>query len=658
MKFFDDAWETFMSPQNGRILLQSLPDLTEDYIFVGDIANRPAPSPILIDVRLELIRLRATLSQTRFILQTEEEGFDASQALDELSPGILKQSGGIISIAIPGQDYMSADLTQGHLWIGDANNKAAEQQTITIDNLPPLNAISFSIGPVTYGIYQLWQGTNAGRPEASYSVSTFLAQVDYAFKTTNWIIGKSGVVPGALIYPGAQFIELLRENSILIHVSDGEIGVASLTYNHFWVGDQNNIPVEQSTLPIGSLPDLQFKHLWIGDATNRPQENLLILMDNLPDLTYKAIWRGNINNRPEETQDLTILEAKVTYIQNVTIPAIEAEIASIQAEIAAIQAQITVIEGEVSVLQAAVVILQGQVAGLIASVASLSNRVDTLETNVATLQAQVAVIQGQIIAINTRIDNLRLNTIPADGDVSFYNFKLINLADPVNPTDGVNLRTLLAAIEGAIGNITLTGFVLGTSDAAGNIATTRGPLCLLTNIPAGGDVSIDGYRLTNVGDYEADRDALTIEGFWDLIHLPNLYVARVNPEVLVLGSLQQFSFDAPRSVFEIANTFAPTALIPSRNIEEFRNSNLSGYRFVQESSILGNSGDFSLEKFEQAQEQGDRILSFIEASDNLQLEKILNANNKRIVNVPEEPQGDQDAISFLFLWRVLNDEVF
>lgn len=630
MKIFDDSWETFMSPQNGRILVQSLPDLTEDYIFVGDVTDRPSPSPILIDVRLELIRLRATLSQTRFILQTAQDGFDASQALDELSPGILKQSAGIISIAIPGQDYLSADLTQGHLWIGDVNNKAAEQQTITIDNLPPLNAISFSIGPVTYGIYQLWQGTNAGRPEVSYAVSTFLAQVDFAFKTTNWIIGKSGFVPGALIYPGAQFIELLPTNSILIHVSDGEIGVASLTYNHFWIGDANNIPVESTTLPVGGLPDL----------------------------TYQSIWRGDVNNRPQETQDLTILEAKVTYIQNVTIPAIESEIASIQTEITAIQGQIIIIEGEITVLQGAVLVLQGQVAGLLASVADLTNRVSTLESDVSTLQAQVAVIQGQIIAINTRIDNLRLNTIPADGDVSFYNFKLINLADPVNPTDGVNLRTLLAAIEGAISNITLTGFVLGTSDAAGNIATTRGPLCLLTNIPAGGDVSIDSYRLTNVGDYEADRDALTIEGFWDLIHLPNLFVARVNPDVDVLGPLQQFRFEGFHSVFRIWNTSVPPYPIPSENLLEFMNAALSGYRFVQESGILSTSGDLTLEKFEQGQQQGDKILSFLESTDALQLEKTLDANNERIVNVPEEPAGDQDAISFLYLWRVLNDEVF
>jgi hypothetical protein len=663
MSCFCDFRDIFISPLSGRIRQSGLPFLETDYIWMGDVNTKAMPSPIIIDIRLDIINILTNLSQTKFILQTPMEGFGNAQALDELEDGILKHVRGVVDIAIPGEDFLTPSLSQGKLWIGDSNNKPAEQPTISIDNLPNLGVAAI---PGLEGLAgKIWRGTISGRPEESNAVSILEADVlaiNARFLTAAWILRKA---PVEILWPTAQFINHLPENRILTHTTDGTIGVASLTENYFWIGDANNVPVETLMLPIGNLPDLTYKYLWLGDINNRPVEQPTISIDNLPDLSFQAIWRGNATGRPEESQSLTILEAKVTFIQNVTIPGIEAEIV-------AIQGQITVIEGEIALLQGAVVVLQGQVAGLLLSVANLSSRVSTLEDSVSTLQSQVStlisqvsVIQGQIVAIqaalvaiNTRIDNLRLNTIPADGDVSFYNFKLINLADPVNPTDGVNLRTMQAAIGGAIGNITLDGFVLGDSDETGLIHTTRGPLCLLTNIPAGGDVSIDGYRLTNVGDYTADRDALTIEGFWDLIHLPNLYVAAVNPEVMVLGPVQQFSFDMPRSVFEIANTSTPTASISSLNILEFKNSHISGYRLLQESSIVENSGDFHLERFENGQETGEKILSFIESDDQLQLEKVLNANNQRIVNVQEEPQADQDAISFLFLWRVLNDEVF
>lgn len=654
MKFITDFADTFMSPQDGSIPLFIMPDLEEGYTYLGGADNKPFPSPILIDLRLEIIEILTNLSQATFIMQTTKEGFGHSQALDQLANGFLYNTEGILSIETPGPGTIA--LPQGMVFVGDSNNLAAAQQIITIDNLPNLGVAVIEGLPLPAG--KIWRGTASNRPEESNAVSILEADVlaiNARFLTAAWILRKA---PIETLWPTAQFINHLPENRILNHTTDGTIGVASLTHNYLWIGDENNVPIETMTLPSGNLPDLPYKNLWIGDSNNRPQPNLIISIDNLPDLSFEAIWRGNASGRPEESQSLTILEAKVTFIQNVTIPGIEAEIA-------AIQGQITIIEGEITGLTIAVGVLQGQVLGLIASVASLGSRVDTLEskvstleTNVATLQSQVSVIQGQIIAINTRIDNLRLNTIPADGDVSFYNFKLITLADPLNPQDGVNLRTMQAAISGAVGNITLDGFVLGDSDENGLINTTRGPLCLLTNIPAGGNVSLDNFRITNLGDYEADRDALSIEGFWDLIHNPDLYVAKINPELEIIGNVQQFSFNQNRSVFQIQNTFIPTNLIPSENIEEFRNSNNSGYRLVQETASTSNSGDFYLEKFLNGEEDGEKILSFEESTDQLTLEKILNANNQRIVNVTEEPAGDQDAISFIYLWRVLNDEVF
>lgn len=887
MKFITDFADTFMSPQDGTLLLSSFPSLEKNYTFLGNNSNQAFASPILIDIRLELIRLKSLLGTTAFILQQPIPEFYNSQALDQLGNGFLVTTEGILSIGTPGPGTIA--LPQGMVFVGDSNNLAAAQQIITIDNLPNLGVAVIEGLPLPAG--KIWRGTASNRPEESNAVSILEADVlaiNARFLTAAWILRKA---PIETLWPTAQFINHLPENRILNHTTDGTIGVASLTHNYLWVGDENNIPVESDKIPSGGLPDLSTGRFWMGDGNNRPQDtgllhkNLIIgteddqlgfrekiYDDNLPDLTtgrfwmgdgnnrpqdtglsYKniiigtsddqlgfretlyidnlpdlgvnplllgkgKIWRGTISSRPVESDDLSTLEISVDFLKFVTIPAIEAEIAGIQG-------QLLIIEGEITGLTVAVGVLQGQ----------------------------IVVIQGQIIAVNTRIDNLRLNTIPADGDVSFYGYKLTNLADPVNPTDGVNLRSL----SGAIGNITLDGFVLGDSDENGLIHTTRGPLCLLTNIPAGGDVSLGDFRITNLGDYEADKDALSIEGFWDLIHNPDLYVARinpelaiigptqnfsfnqnlaqfqldntflpiagipsqtffelrnkdlsgfrikqltsqgdthgtfvleyflnaqltgtpiltfgndntftsyfnisspdptlnphlttkyyvdtaiataigglnitldgfvlggpavngvlhttigpdclltiipaggnvsldhyritnlgdfeadndalslqgfwnlihhpdlfvarVNPEVDVLGTVQQFSFNQNRSVFQIENTFTPTNLIPSKNIEEFRNKNSSGYRMTQETSSTSNSGDFYLEKFLNGEEDGEKILSFNESSDELTLEKVLNANNQRIVNVTEEPAADQDAISFIYLWRVLNDEVF
>jgi hypothetical protein len=76
-----------------------------------------------------------------------------------------------------------------------------------------------------------------------------------------------------------------------------------------------------------------------------------------------------------------------------------------------------------------------------------------------------------------------------------------------------------AAISGAVGNITLDGFVEGHSDANGVIHTTRGADCLLTNIPAGGDVDMECHRIKNLSPCVQERgDAISAQFLWDLMH--------------------------------------------------------------------------------------------------------------------------------------------
>jgi len=275
--------------------------------------------------------------------------------------------------------------------------------------------------------------------------------------------------------------------------------MANLAENKLWLGNSSGRPAAVSTIKTGNLPGLDNNHLWLGNGSDRPEAKSQIHESNLPDLgvyigvehpTIEGrgkIWRGTVTYDEflipsfgtEKSDDLSLLEIDVDEL--------EIEVDFMEAEIAALQAEIGVLQGEIAALQ-------GQIAALDAAVVAL--------------QAQVAVIDRQIVDLNNRIDNLRLNNIPADGDVSFYGHKLINLADPVSPTDGVNLQTLEAAI-GTVSNITLTGFVEGGPPIDNVIQTIRTP----------GDLDMGGDRVKNLQQNpDEDFDAVSFTFLWDLMH--------------------------------------------------------------------------------------------------------------------------------------------
>jgi hypothetical protein len=270
--------------------------------------------------------------------------------------------------------------------------------------------------------------------------------------------------------------------------------MANLAENKLWLGNSSGRPAAVSTIKTANLPGLDHHHLWLGDGSNRPEAKSQIDESNLPHLgVYTGldptiegrgkIWRGTYSlldgSGTEKSDDLSLLEIDVDEL--------ELEVDAIELEIAALQGEIAVLQGEISALQ-------GQIA--------------VLDLAVTALQAQIAVIDKQIVDLNNRIDNLRLNNIPADGDVSFYGHKLINLANPVAPTDGVNLQTLEAAI-GSTTNITLTGFVEGGPPIDGVISTIRTP----------GDLDMGGDRVKNLHQNpEEDFDAVSFTFLWDLMH--------------------------------------------------------------------------------------------------------------------------------------------
>lgn len=504
-----DVLFNFISPVTGRLCIP------EDYILIGDGQGFSTPSPILIDIRLDITNLRRDVNDildTSFIIAFPDIDFPNAQVLSELDDGFMYNTEGIISTTPTIPITGLTDLTNKHLWIGDENNRPVEKATISIDNLPDLGVGTVNIpnpfnpdNPIVLSRGKIWRGTDSNRPEESNAVTALEADVlllTARFLTAAWILRNSGVIPNALrpvLWPNAQFLDDLPINRILSHTTDGTIGVASLTHNKLWIGDENNIPVERLSITTVNLPDLTYNYLWIGDENNRPIEKLTLIIDNLPDLGIATnpiylgkgrIWRGTPSGRPIESDDLSALEITVDFIQNVTIPAIQADIAAIQGQIAAIQAQLALIE----------------------------TRLTFIETAIAIIQGQILAIQGQIIAINQRIDNLRLNNIPADGDVSFYNYKLIDLADPVNPTDGVNLRTLTSYINNVPTTIELTGDVTGSGNTGTPVETTL-QLTLDQIKIAQNTVNLNDQKIINLkSDDVEQKDALNAKFLWDLMH--------------------------------------------------------------------------------------------------------------------------------------------
>jgi uncharacterized coiled-coil protein SlyX len=397
MKYQPGLFDLFISPINGSLSLQ------EDYAFIGDINNRSFASPVIIDMRLDIVELRTILDKaipSPFILQTKNDILPYAQALDELEDGILKHSKGVIATAIPGTDYMSAFLSKGKLWIGDDDNKPAEKSRIELDNLP-----SFLTADTTKlkGVYNLYTGS---------------------------------INPLTLAAPTTT-LHLQRCN------------LPDLTVGKLWVG--KNVTILEDPLNFGD---------------DRPVEITELPIDNLTNLTLKKIWRGDAANRPVETNDLTDLENRVSNLETrVTeleerVTVVEADILAIEGEIAAIQAELIVIAGEITALQA-------QVTGLLAAV--------------AILQSQVVALFAAIAALDTYVKSITLSTFVIGG--------------PPDPTTGV-------------------------------ITTSRGPTCLLTNIPAGGDVSMGDYRITNLATFSAETwaemeskqlDGLNFLFIWQLL---------------------------------------------------------------------------------------------------------------------------------------------
>ena len=362
-----DVLHNFISPVTGRVLADP------DYVLVGDYQGIATPSPILIDIRLELIDIRKEVddlesltNRVGFIISWPDADLPNAQALSNLDDGFMYNTGGIISTT---NDIPLPNLEYKHLWIGDSNNKPQAVSTIDIDNLPSLGTTDVPT-PTGGFVGKIWEGTSSGRPEESSIVGEMFA--DITALNAKFLAGKFIMNSGLTAsFPKAQFLNNLTANALVKTSSTGDgkleavvinqdqilmggannapesrarIGVENLPLlaenklwsgnvdsiaqsittiditnlpnlanNNLWIGGEDNRPVAKVNIDIDNLPNLEQNKLWIGDAGNRPVAQSTLNIDNLPNLTNNMVWQGSAQGRPIEVE-LNFAPVDATYI--------------------------------------------------------------------------------------------------------------------------------------------------------------------------------------------------------------------------------------------------------------------------------------------------------------------------------------------------------
>lgn len=261
----------------------------ENYTLVGDKNEIATPSPVLIDIRLDLIALRRNL--------------DRFERLDKLD--------------------------HNRIWIGDYYNEPIERINIGVINLPILGAALFPLpllstaipipnptfnptSPLAYIMSSPWlPQIYAGDPnllntstETKISSSLAMTQINVAqaikrldnagFIVKNKTINYSwenpiySLVTDPLLiaamklynldttytFTKAQALDELGAG-LLSNDNQGNLSITTLSNNRFWlgqaVGERQNVPTETQYLPLANLTNLTSNKIWQG-INNRPTE--------------------------------------------------------------------------------------------------------------------------------------------------------------------------------------------------------------------------------------------------------------------------------------------------------------------------------------------------------------------------------------------------
>jgi hypothetical protein len=354
-----DVLHNFISPVTGRVLCDP------DYILVGSRNGIAIPSPILIDIRLDLIDIRKEIDDLEainqrvgFIISEPDAALPKAQALSVLNDGFMYNTNGVVSTTnvlplpslssehlwigdvnnspvqlpnikinnLPGLTQNKIwkgdaqgrpveveannienlpDLASNNLWIGDASNRpvanAVANATININNLPSLGVTG--VPSATGFVGKIWEGTSSGRPKESSALATTIADLtSLNAKISNAkFVMNSGSI---LSFPSSQFLNDLTAGALVktSSLGNGNLESVLLSQNQVLMGGANNTPESRARIGIDNLPTLAQNNLWIGDANSNPIAKSTINLSNLPALSSDKIWKGDAQGRPVEVE--------------------------------------------------------------------------------------------------------------------------------------------------------------------------------------------------------------------------------------------------------------------------------------------------------------------------------------------------------------------
>jgi hypothetical protein len=125
--------------------------------------------------------------------------------------------------------------------------------------------------------------------------------------------------------------------------------------------------------------------------------------------------------------------------------------------------------------------------------------------------------------------------------------------------------------------------------------------------------------------------------------LSNITVKGVTPDLSILGNYQRFSYEDNVASFQLDNIFVSTTLIPSRINFEFRNNQLSGFRWYHTTTSTDSFGSLALQSFVNASPDGTDIIIFDQDGSinfvapitvgSLSIGNNLNMNDFKIINL-------------------------
>ncbi len=611
-----DVLHNFISPVTGRILSDY------NYVLVGNKQGIAIPSPILIDIRLDLIALRKrynSLVKGDLIIGHPNNELPNAQVLFNMPNGYLYNTEGIVSTntLIPIGDL--PDLPYQNIWIGDITNRPAPQQRVGLENLPTF----LSVNPFNnLGLYNLYTGQFSVTSPLQVGQPSITQRIDMSnmphLSTGKMWLGKINYIP-PIITIDATFP--------YVHVT------GSLNWSAPGIppGDGDAVPTE-----IGLDPGYMF----IGDMT--PGKAGQITTTNilpstvLPYLTFKAIWRGNLNNRPVEVFDLSSLETRMNSAES-AILALQGAVGQLEVQIGALQLQIGALDTALGILTLEVQAIAATVGGLVIAVATLGGTVAALGLAVTTLQSQVS-----------QLFNRTLDQIPAAvATVNLNNNRIANLLDPINPLDAVNLQYLDAAIAASTvasvvgtanqiiantvaGVVTLslptdviiaTSLNVSTMELFNNtLFTTNTNADLLLSPNGTGRVDVTNHRIINLSDPINPLDA---------VNLQTLTAAIVAGSITsVVGTANQITANTVTGVVTVSLPSAVT-IVTSLNVDTME--------LVNNTLYTTNT-------------DGDLILSPNGTGR-------VNVDNSRIINL-SDPINSLDAVNLQFLQTTIaNDTI-